>query len=391
MRRFSSLLSIGLLIGLLYFSKPYWWIVGDVLSNRDMDVSDKIYTSLMEEQEQIFLVGYNLTEADLAQIWNDMMYSRGDLFFVNNQYEYTMFSDTIVSLTPSYKLTQSELVQARTQYDAAIQDILSQVKPDWTPLETALYLHDYLCMHYVYDESLTRYTSYQMLTDKLGVCQAYTLLYNDLLSACGIDSDYIISAEMDHTWNTVTIDGVPYHVDITYDDPTADTLGRALHKHFLVSDQVIGSNHSFTAEEGNGTYTDTTYDHAFWREASSGFIPLDNYFYYIKQNTIYRWRQHQTPKAVFTIPDVWFTDSTQTRYWDGCFSVLWSDGKKLLYNTPTDIMALDPKTGTTRSIYHYTGNGSIFGFVYEPDKLLLQVSSSPNEHGEYIAVTGFHP
>ena len=35
-----------------------------------------------------------------------------------------------------------------------------------------------------------------------------------------IESDLVLSDALNHAWNKVYIDGVAYHVDVTWDDPT---------------------------------------------------------------------------------------------------------------------------------------------------------------------------
>ena len=47
---------------------------------------------------------------------------------------------------------------------------------------------------------------------------------------------------MNHAWNLIKIDGEWYHIDVTWDDPTPDLLGRVNHVFFLISDDAIASS-----------------------------------------------------------------------------------------------------------------------------------------------------
>ena len=176
----------------------------------------------MSEQNTIYLIGYDLNETELYDAWCEVAYTKAELFFVKDEYRYTMLGDRVLYVSPTYLISGSELEHARQVYRDALDAIRTEYDPDWTDLETALFFHDYLCMRYSYDESLTRYTAYEMLTEGTGVCQAYALIYADLLNDFGIECGYVVSREMNHAWNVVTIDGEKYNVDVTYDDPVAN-------------------------------------------------------------------------------------------------------------------------------------------------------------------------
>ena len=220
--------------------------VRDLLSSRTTDCEELIYDALYEERDTISLAAYRLSPEELSEHWSHVIHDNAELFYVADRYEYKAIGDLVLSVHPIYAVSGSELELARQVYSATIQEILDTVHPRWTDLQTALYLHDYLCSQYAYDDSLQRYSAYELLTEGTGVCQAYTLVYNALLNACGIESSYVISREMNHSWNVVTIDGKQYNVDVTYDDPSPDRLGKAAHTHFLRSDAKFSEDHSFS-------------------------------------------------------------------------------------------------------------------------------------------------
>ena len=359
----------------------------DFFKSRSMDCEEMIYEALWEERDSVSLVGYRLTPEELGDHWSHVIHDNAELFYVANRYEYKAVGDMVLSAHPVYAVSGDDLELARQLYSQALQDILDTVHPQWTDLQTALYLHDTLCSRYAYDDSLRRYTAYELLTEGTGVCQAYTLVYSALLNACGIESSYVISHEMNHSWNVVTIDGRQYNVDVTYDDPSPDRLGKVSHDHFLCSDEKLSEDHSYSFDEGFGQCTDSRYDSkAVWENTETAFVPIGSDFYYIKSGALYRWDGSQT-EYIDTIYATWFTDRGDQSYWRGNYSALIAYGDKLLYSKPDCIMSYDPASGAFEVFYKHTGSLDIYGFQIKNGELLLQVSNSPNEEGQIIIKT----
>ena len=380
MRKFIMLCTV--LLALLFCTQA--GTIRDFFASRSMNCEEVIYNALWEERDSVSLIGYGLTPEELAEHWNRVIYDNAELFYVADRYEYKVIGSKVLSAHPVYAVSGNDLEQARRVYNDALQDILDTVQPQWSDLQKALYLHDYLCSRCTYDESLQRYSAYELLTEGTGVCQAYTLVYDALLDACGIESSYVISKEMNHSWNVVTIDGVKYNVDVTYGDPSPERLGKASHLHFLRSDNAFSEHHSYTADEGFGQCTDTRYDSgALWENVDTAFVPMGSDFYYIKSGALYRWDGSQS-QYIDTIYATWFTDRGDQSYWEGNYSTLIAYKDKLSYSKPDRIMSYDPASGVFDVFYKHTGSPDIYGFQIKDDQLLLQLSTSPNEEGQII-------
>ena len=104
-----------------------------------------------------------------------------------------------------------------------------------TDLQKALVLHDRLAAwaRYDYDKQQAdtcpneSYSVVGILWNQVGVCQGYAETYAYLLDRCGIENRFAQSFALDHIWNIVTIGGIEYYVDVTWDDPAAyDLYGR---------------------------------------------------------------------------------------------------------------------------------------------------------------------
>ena len=106
------------------------------------------------------------------------------------------------------------------------------------------------------------------------------MAYRYLLRKFNIQSEEIISDEMNHCWNYVNIRGRWYHVDVTYDDPVwVGNDGRRLRsngtlfaetanvsrKHFLMSDfKAFQTAHYGWTTKGLPPAKDKVYDDKNW-------------------------------------------------------------------------------------------------------------------------------
>ena len=164
--------------------------------------------------------------------------------------------------------------------------------------ERALILHDRLAVWTAYDyENYLNdtvpgisYTGYGALVERVAVCSGYADAYGYLLARAGIYSYTTTSASLDHEWNIVYIDGIPYHADVTWDDPAPDRPGYVKHENFLRSTQGFVQTGHVGAMDYDTTPTDTTYDQYYWQQSGAAFQLLGNDLYFIYSNkfAIYR-------------------------------------------------------------------------------------------------------
>lgn len=160
-----------------------------------------------------------------------------------------------------YTLFQQKMAEI---LDATVHEGMSQ----W---QKALSIHDYLVTHCAYDLTYTYRKGYDAIVRGTSVCSGYAEAYMYLLQRVGIDCRYVSSDGMDHGWNVVKINGNWYHVDATWDDPTADLSGRCLHRYFLLSDTAMADgDHNHYGWDTSITCTDTGWDtDRFWHGIDS--------------------------------------------------------------------------------------------------------------------------
>lgn len=86
--------------------------------------------------------------------------------------------------------------------------------------EKARMAHDWLIRNVKYGFTDNCYTSYGALIEGKAVCQGYVLAYYEILAHLEIPCNVIIGTAGDglHAWNLVTVNGIGYFIDVTWDD-----------------------------------------------------------------------------------------------------------------------------------------------------------------------------
>lgn len=347
------------------------------------EVKQCLIDGLTNVQGNIDISQYNLMPAQLKVLMQDILYSEPELFYVSSGYNYSYdrVSGCIVKCMPQYTMSQTEIAEAKVFYEAELAEILleSGAQDAVGDLEKALLLHDYLASNYAYDTSYTYYDAYSMLKYGKAVCQGYTLLYDALLTECGITVGYAHSERMQHIWNLVKLGDNYYHVDVTWADPIPDRYSKVNHKYFMKSDADFvmnydGHNAHTNWTSSNGiTCNDTTYDSAVWQDVQAPFVYLNGSLYYIDFATGDLCRfvgAHQKGEALMRIEDRWYA-ANGAGYYPGIYSSLAAADGKLYFTTSKTVGCFDPKTNTRTNDLVVIGSGSIVGILRSGETSLI--------------------
>ncbi len=247
-------------------------------------------------KERVLAAWENLDDSvyvnDLGILPDDAIDLYFDVMFTNGEYFYVQPSCSIGNITPmgyagtiriKYNYETSEIPTMQAAFDAAVDEAFLDYDETWSDIEKLLYFNDYLTAGYHYDMELSRYDAYNLLVEGNAVCQGYTLAMNVLCNRAGIPCAAVQSAELNHIWNVVEADGQWYHIDLTFNDPSPNRLGRVSHQYFLCSENQMRANGSHDTDDwyfyGAGEMPlcdDTTYDGAMWRDTNYAFVPGDN-------------------------------------------------------------------------------------------------------------------
>ena len=333
--------------------KLYDATLGQPFNENEKAVRQKIIDGIKAYNEGISLFDFKITLSDLRTIIQDLHNSESSLYMLENNYRYSTLNGYIYIYYPVYKMGEEESAAADAFVEEEIQKILNDsgallIEDDYLQ---ALLLNDYIVSHYEYDTTYSNYNIYSMLKDKKGVCQAYTLLYDELLTRCGIEVTYAQSDAMNHIWNLVKIGDHYYHVDVTWNDPTKDRFGMAKHSYFMLSDAAFLNNENGAAHYNWISYdaikcTDTTYDRSIVTTSVTSFVTDGEEVYYIENDSaeILRYTDaFKKGETIYKIEDRWYTRDDKG-YYAGAFSGLVCFEGKLYFNTPKSICTYDLKT-----------------------------------------------
>ncbi len=254
-------------------------------------------------------------------------------------------------------------------------------------LEKALILHDRLALHCEYDKHgldtdtlhPSVYTICGVFVNKVAVCQGYAVAYHMLLKACGIESYVVDSAQLNHAWNIVYINGRPYHVDVTWDDATWDINGRVNHQNFMRSNEgIYSTGHEATDYDTPAVY-DTYENETVLHGYTSAYLLIGNDYYYVHQTggeTEAYIVRGSDRKALVNVSYKWPSDNGGN--WLANYTRIVTDGTYIYYNSPDTIYRLDLETLQSTVVYqpYLSGNNRIYGLRYDEGYLYYDIDTT---------------
>lgn len=311
-----------------------------------------------------------------------------ELFHVEWSYQSSRIGNTVTAVHPQYNMTGEELTAARTLYQAELDHILATMDSSWSDVETVLYINGYLASHYEYDLSLAINDAYTFLKTGKGVCQSYYLTCKALLDACGIPSTYGKSENANHIWNVVQAGGNWYHLDVTWNDPTQDHLGRAGHTYALLSSTALHAQDQKSTVPHDRTdwvcgrtvsCSDTTYDNAYWRDVTAPYVEIGGKWYYSSLDGICVTFDIKKTGSVLIPHSKWGVIGMPGYTWTSPYSGLGAFENWLVYNTSDAVKAYNPFTKETR-VFYTTPNDKkdIYGIAVTGNQVVCLLDDCPN-------------
>ncbi len=344
---------------------------------------ESIRTSLIARAESVDLSTFSLSPSDLKSVLQELLNDCPEFFHVGKQYSYYTEGGLVTALLPTYTCSAADYPVMLQTYEQAMRSLLALHDESWSTIETVLFYHDYLAQHYSYDDDAPyNFDAYSFLTQKTGVCQAYTLTFTALMNRLGIPVSFAQSEAMSHIWNLVRIDGKWYHLDVTWDDPSPDYPGQVLHNLFLLSDDAIREEDHHDWITPNGTEcTSARFDRAALRRVTSPLVFLHQSWFGFDGNSgaisAYDPLTGTVGNALHTVTDGW--PSASGGQYAMKFSGLTANEGILYFNTPTAICALDPFSGSVTEVHAPALSGtSVFCLYGGDDGLVFALSSAPS-------------
>ncbi len=203
--------------------------------------AQKIFWDTLDEQCSIFLGGtsdaaadngsfwlpfvtyQNLTYEQAKQVYQMFRYSNPQYYFFSNSFrkneEKCIFQLGVLS--DFAKGSQRAAANAKIKYQ--IDEMLTEINGEDTPLKKEKMAHDLICDKVVYDENFDNMaknrfnqTIYSVLCTDSTVCAGYSQTMMLLMNAAGLDCAMAFSPT--HAWNLIYLEGNWQYVDLTWDD-----------------------------------------------------------------------------------------------------------------------------------------------------------------------------
>ncbi len=318
---------------------------------------DVIVAGMLSLESEVNIKSFNLTEDELGTMMQHIYENEPLLFYWDGYYSWSYsYSGKVTTVYFEYPYSNEEILSQKQFVEQKLAAIIASIPEGLDEYETAVYLHDYICVNFKYDTDYEIRDIYTMLKNGEAVCMGYAYLYGELLKRIGIESRTVISPQtsLNHMWNEILLDDVWYHVDATWDDPIPDGLGRTLHSNLFLSDDMLVATHKqedvecvFEAEY---SCTDERFKGMQWCLSKSSFGFINGEVYGVNSNRIYKFdlQSGEAEEMYLVDTEMWrFSDG----YYYGYFIGLGEYNDLLYFNTQTEIKSFNVKTKEVRSVY----------------------------------------
>ena len=173
-----------------------------ILSDKsNFELAGEYLTSQLKDfNKDVNIFSYSISVDDAYSLILRYVQNIPSLFYVENEVNITYVGDVIKSLQFSFCDNAREKGR---DYEKRISEIVSLADNRWSEAQTVLFYHDYITTNFSYDADYEFYDAYSILVNKKGVCQAYALLFSELVGRHGIEAQYVMSPSMAHGWNVV--------------------------------------------------------------------------------------------------------------------------------------------------------------------------------------------
>ena len=332
------------------------------------DTYNKAENALLEAYDSFEtscdLSKYGIAVSEVDDFVSNVLNNNPRYFYVSS--DITVYGEEGCATTVliQYNSDEDDAEEMIDEYDAAIARFMKGVDKSWTDMEKALYINDYLARNCEYDLTYSKYSAYDALVDGTAVCQGYALACRALADEVDLECELVTSWSLNHAWNMVKVNGKCYHVDITWNDPVRDMMGRARHQFFLKSTKYFKSDDGEHLVKDDwvvdggwkvSSASSTTYDDYFWNDVDSGFEYIDGAWYNfdgVDQIAKYTCNGKKFAKAgnLLQIDNYWYVPGGGGYYMNKFVGVSSYNGI-LYYSTDKVVYQYDFATGTSYPVF----------------------------------------
>ena len=358
---------------------------GSSINNSAMTLEEYVKSQLLLKKSTINISAFNLPSSDLQKVFIAILNNNPELFFVATSYSYYTSGSYTYSIEPMYASYDEQ------KFNIETRKLLSKIQDDMSDLEKVIFVHDYLAVDiaYDYDNYLKEEKGIGSIPDechnvegsiinKVAVCDGYASAFKYYMSQLGIKCNLVIGGN--HAWNQVYLNGKWYFVDVTFDDPVWDLLGRVQHDYLLQSADVFKDD--YTWDQSKYEYcNDTTYDNKFWKDIDTQFAYNDNLWYYIGTDgylNAYNFDTFTNTKKGY-IGDKWYAWGNHSSYYTGNYGKIEIYDNLIYYSKTDGVYSCDLNGNNSKK--YVDGNlayGYVYGFRIRDKVMRFVLRTSPN-------------
>ena len=178
---------------------------------------------------------------------------------LRKEYSYKGYeNDVTLTINLGYTTNSEQEAFVKSEVKRLVAELIT---PSMSDVEKVKVINEYIVKKTTYSKNTqaSPHAAYTILTEGKGVCQAYATLAYMMLTEADMEAHYVTGfAGEDHAWNLVKVDGEWYHLDPTWNDPTFSSSVASYpgmseyisYDYFLISDRVIGQDHTMDARKG---------------------------------------------------------------------------------------------------------------------------------------------
>ena len=376
----------------------------DITNETRKAVFDAICEGFKSYAAQIDLASYkiplyintdNTSESVFFDIFYDVCEYLPEAYYVksiNYGYYYDYYGNTYISyLRPIAKdgYTKEKYENELYICEMELLKIINSIPDNLNDIQKIVYIHDYMVSNYCYDLTYTIYDMYGLLTQKTGVCQAYTMVFKSVMDRLGIECHTSVSEIDDHIWNVVKVNGKYYYVDCTNDDPTKDRLGRAIHKNLLLSyDGLIAQNNHTNPTNVpyhiNYSCTDKTFEGAAFVNIQGPTFEHDGAMYGITSTLPQKLIRYSDDFLSSTVVASYNSGYTSSNYNVSSVKI----GNEVYFNGYNDIVKYDFTTKSFTCVASFTTPHSLFACYLSKDGKIGVLGFNANGTPDYTNESG---
>ncbi len=252
-------------------SKPLSTYYFDKLNYTEKSAYITVFNNIRKHPEYIKIP--ELTNEEFNNVFFAVKNDNPDILcFADSCNMISFWASSFLHLTYSQSVENCERMMV--EMNEVCDELLSGIDTE-SDYNKELIIHDRMVKYCDYAESSDSSNAYGFLVEKQAVCSGYSRAAMLLLNKAGIESVVVTGTglspsdgEVNHMWNIAVIDGSPYHLDVTWDDPVSDSGDMLSHMYFNLTDDGISVDHrnfetSFRCDNlqyNYFVYNDTSYD-----------------------------------------------------------------------------------------------------------------------------------